>query len=219
MKITEKTPHFWQRCLLLVVGLTIMAFGVAFSIKASLGTSPISSLPYTLSVIVGPLTVGTATICLHCVLVLLQILLLRKQFEIFQLLQLVVAIIFGYVTDFAIWVISGVSYSAYWQQWIYCIIGILLVALGVSCEVTSRVTTLAGEGLVLAICRVTKLKFGNVKVCFDVSLVIIACILGLVFTGQLQGVREGTIAAAICVGLISKRFNIPLGKLEEKYLS
>lgn len=71
--------------LLFVAGLFVMAFGVAFSIKANLGTSPISSLPYTLSVIM-PLTVGTATICLHIVLILLQILILRKQYEPFQLL-------------------------------------------------------------------------------------------------------------------------------------
>ena len=93
--------HPLRRCLLLVAGLIIMAFGVAFSIKAGLGTSPISSLPYVLSLFT-PLTVGTATIAMHVTLILLQILLLRRRYDPVQLLQLPVAIAFGYLTDFSV---------------------------------------------------------------------------------------------------------------------
>lgn len=211
-------PHFIRRCFVLVLGLFVMAAGVAFSIHANLGTSPISSLPYTLSVIVGPLTVGTATICMHAALILLQMIILRKKYDPFQLIQLPVAIIFGYLTDFFDWVLDSLSYTAYWQQWIYCVIGICLVAAGVALEVVSRVTVLAGEGFALAVCQVAPIKFGNMKIIFDVSLVVIACALGLIFTGQLQGVREGTVAAAVCVGLLVKQISKPLKVLEEKYL-
>ena len=65
-----------KRYLVLFAGLWIMAFGVAFSIKANLGTSPISSVPYVVSLF-APLTVGNATILMHCVFILIQILLLR----------------------------------------------------------------------------------------------------------------------------------------------
>lgn len=74
-------------------------------------------------------------------------------------------------------------------------------------EVRSKVITLAGEGLVLAICQVKPIKFGNMKVIFDVSLVVTSCILGLLFAGGIKGVREGTVAAAVCVGLITKLIN------------
>lgn len=191
---------------LFIPGLFVMAFGVAFSIKANLGTSPISSLPYIISVIT-PLSVGTATIVLHCVLIALQILILKKRYQLFQLLQLPIAILFGYLTDFSIAVTDGISYSSYWQQVILCIIGILLVGIGVWMEVRSKVITLAGEGLVLAICQVKPIKFGNMKVIFDVSLVVTSCILGLLFAGGIKGVREGTVAAAVCVGLITKLIN------------
>lgn len=79
-----------KRYLLLCAGLAVMAFGVAFSIKASLGTSPISSFPYVVSVIT-PLTVGNATILMHCFFILLQIAILRKEYQLIQLLQLPVA--------------------------------------------------------------------------------------------------------------------------------
>lgn len=182
-----------------------MAFGVAFSIKAGLGTSPISSVPYVVSLF-SPLTVGTATIVMHCVFIVIQILILRKNYHLIQLMQLPVAFFFGYLTDFGVWAIQGVTCHSYLQQWIVCLIGIVLVAAGVSLEVKAGVVVLAGEGVVLSICKVLPVKFGYMKVGFDVTLVVTACILSIVFTGRLQGVREGTVAAAIMVGLIAKQF-------------
>ena len=103
----NKLPiYILKRYLLLLVGLSIMAFGVAFSIKASLGTSPISSVPYVVSLFT-PLTVGTATITMHCVFILLQILILRKNYHPIQLMQLPVAFFFGYLTDFGVWAVQG----------------------------------------------------------------------------------------------------------------
>ncbi len=201
-----------KRYLILLAGLAVMAFGVACSIKANLGTSPISSVPYVISLF-APLTVGTATILMHCVFILIQILLLRKQYHPIQLMQLPVAVFFGYLTDFGVWAVRGISCNSYWQQWILCLIGIFLVAVGVSLEVKAGVVVLAGEGVVLAICKIFPVKFGYMKVGFDVTLVVIACTLSLVFTGHLQGVREGTVAAALLVGMIAKQ----LGKFWEKW--
>ena len=205
IELNKLPVYILKRYLLLLAGLSIMAFGVAFSIKASLGTSPISSVPFVVSLFT-PLTVGTATITMHCVFILMQILILRKDYHLIQLMQLPVAFFFGYLTDFGVWAVQGISCNTYWQQWIVCLIGILLVAVGVSFEVKAGVVVLAGEGVVLAVCKVLpKIKFGYMKVGFDVTLVVIACILSFVFTGHLQGVREGTVAAALLVGLIAKQ--------------
>lgn len=201
-----------KRYLLLLAGLSVMAFGVAFSIKADLGTSPISSVPYTVSLF-SPLTVGTATIVMHCVFILLQILILRKNYHLIQLMQLPVAFLFGYLTDFGVWAVQRIGYHGYWQQWLLCLAGILLVAVGVSLEVKAGVVVLAGEGVVLAICQVLPVKFGYMKVGFDVTLVVTACVLSMVFTGQIQGVREGTVAAAVMVGLIARQ----IGKILSKW--
>lgn len=200
-----------KKYLFLCVGLFIMALGVGFSIKANLGTSPISSVPYVISLIT-PVTVGNATIVMHCVFIALQILILRKKYQLIQLMQLPVAVIFGYMTDFAVSLLSGVTYSSYLTQWLLCAVGIVFVATGVSIEVMAGVVTLAGEGLVLAICKVVPVKFGNMKVCFDVTLVLIAVLIGFVSSGTLLGVREGTIAAAVFVGLLSKQITKVLTK-------
>lgn len=209
--------HPLRRCLLLVAGLFIMAFGVAFSIKAGLGTSPISSLPYVLSLFT-PLTVGTATIAMHIALILLQILLLRRRYDPVQLLQLPVALIFGSLTDFSVWALQGVTASHYAVRWVLCLVGILLVGVGVSFEVTANLVTLAGEGMVLAVCKVFPVPFGNVKIGFDVTLVMIASLLSFLFLGGLYGVREGTVAAAFCVGLIARQVNRPMRRFAARFL-
>jgi uncharacterized membrane protein YczE len=211
-----KTEYI-KRYMFLCVALFIMSLGVAFSIKANLGTTPISSVPHVVSLI-SPLTVGVATIIMHCVFILLQIAILRRRYQPIQLMQLPVALFFGFMTDFSVWMIDGITYDSYLTQWLLCIIGIVLVAIGVSMEVTANVVTLAGEGLVLAICKVVPIKFGNMKVAFDVMLVVIAIVMGVVAKGELLGVREGTIAAAVLVGLLSKQICKPVKKIMDRLI-
>lgn len=202
-----------RRYLTLLVGLFIMSFGVAFSIKAGLGTSPVSSIPYVLSLIVPMMTVGETTILVNCLLVLLQILLLRREFELVQLIQVPVAIAFGYLTDLAVWALSPIVPTAYWQQWLFCILGILLVGIGVSFEVVADVVTMAGEGVALALCKTIKLPFAKAKITVDCSLVVIAVVLSFLFLHTLAGVREGTIAAAVFVGMTAKQVGRPMKRL------
>jgi len=207
--------EYLKRYLFLAAGLFVMSFGVAFSIKANLGTSPISSVPYVISLIL-PITVGEATIAMHCVFILIQILILRKRYQLIQLMQLPVAFVFGFMTDLAVWLLRGVAYASYPEQWLLCIVGIVLVATGVSMEVAANVVTLAGEGLVLAICRVVPVKFGNMKMCFDGILVATAVLIGICTKGTLLGVREGTVAAAVLVGQLSKQICKPMVRLMDK---
>lgn len=214
-KILEK--HLIERTIILLIGLYIMSLGIAFSIKASLGTSPISSVPYVTSCISG-LSVGETTIIINLVFILTQILLLRKKYNPLQLFQIPALILFGIMIDISGSLIKNITYSNYFQQWVLCFIGILLVGVGVSIEIMAKLVTTTGEGLVLAICKVFPLKFGNTKIMFDVVLVMISLVTVLIFLGHLEGVREGTIIAAILVGFIAKHLSKPLKLLENKYL-
>ncbi len=184
-----------------------MSFGVAFSINAELGTSPVSSIPYVTSEISG-LSVGTTTIIVNTIIVLLQIAVLRRRFKLIRLLQIPVCVVFGLLIDVAGLCIVAVVPDNYFMQWLLCVCGIVLVAVGVAFEMSAGVLTLAGEGLVQALCTVLpKVKFGYMKVMVDVSFVVIAVALSFIFLHELQGVREGTVAAAIFVGLIAKFLN------------
>ena len=214
----RKIDYPVRRFLFLCLGLSIMAFGVAFSIKAALGTSPISSVPYVTSVI-SRLSVGTTTINMNIMFVLIQIGILRRDYEWFQLLQIPAAIVFGTMIDVAEYVIAPIDVSNYFQQWLLCIIGIVLIALGVSVEVMANLVTTAGEGIVLAICKKAPIRFGNMKVIFDVTLVCIAIVLSLVFLKTLDGIREGTIAAALFVGQVTKQTNKVTKGIKAVFLS
>lgn len=76
---------------------------------------------------------------------------------------------------------------------------------------------LAGEGVSLAICKVLPIRFSSMKVIFDVTLVLIACVLGFGFTGSLQGVREGTIAAAVLVGMLVRAISKRKDALQRRF--
>lgn len=197
------------RYLILFLGLAVMSLGIAFSIRSDLGTTPISSVPYVLSIITS-LSVGTLMILLNLAFVLAQILILRRRFPPVQLLQIPVVVVFGLLNDAALWVVPDFDHSAYWQQWVLVAVGIVLVGIGVALQVKARATPLAGEGLILTISNELIRRFGakkpllfsSMKIQFDTTLVLIALVLALVFTGGLAGVREGTVAAALLVGVV-----------------
>lgn len=214
----RRINHPVRRVALLCLGLCVMACGVACSIKAALGTSPISSVPYVTAAISG-LSVGTTTIIMNFLFVVIQIAILRRRYEWFQLLQLPAAVLFGMMIDVAEGALQGLAVSSYLQQWLLCAVGIFLVALGVSMEVTANLVTTAGEGIVLAICKVAPIRFSNMKVIFDVTLVCLSIMLSLLFLGHLDGVREGTVCAAVCVGLITKQTNKLMRRVAEVILN
>ena len=126
-----KITHPFKRTVLLSIGMIIMAIGVAFSIKAELGTSSISSVPYVTSVISG-LSVGVTTIIINCLFIIAQILILRKRYNWFQLLQLPAVVLFGVMIDVAGIMLKPIPVSNYFEQWVLCIIGILLVGFGLA---------------------------------------------------------------------------------------
>ncbi|MFR4757004.1 MAG: DUF6198 family protein [Evtepia gabavorous] len=193
---------------LLGLGLLITAFGIAFSIQAGLGTSPISSLPYVVSLLT-PLSVGTATICLHGVLILLQLLILRRRYDPVQLLRLPVALVFGYLTDLGGLGDPGHPGALLWGAVAAVPGGVFLVGVGVALEVVAGVVTLAGEGFVLAVCRVTPFPFGNLKVAFDVLLVGVASLLSPAVPAQAVRGPGGYPGRRPGVGLIAKRLQPP----------
>lgn len=192
-----------KRYVIFLIGLFVNSLGVSLITKASLGTSPISSIPYVLS-LSFPFTLGNFTIFFSIFLILLQLLILRKNFKLEHVLQIPVSIIFGYFIDLTMLLFAWVNPQVYIMKIIYLLIGCLILGFGVYMEVVADVVMLPGESFVRAIVLTWKTNFGTTKICFDVSMSVIAAILSFVFTGRLNGVREGTIIAALLVGFIAR---------------
>ncbi|MFY9262449.1 MAG: YitT family protein [Actinomycetaceae bacterium] len=191
-----------KRYATLLLGLTILAFGIAFTIKSGLGTSPISSFPHVVD-LVSPLSVGMATILMHFIALGLQILIWGRRFKLIQLLQIPLGIAFGVLLDGAVWVLAFDVPTNYFLQWLLVLLGAVLTGLGVAVQISAKTVPLAAEGLVLAVSERWNIEFGRVKVVNDIVSVLLAIVTSLIASGTIQGVREGTVAASLLVGLVA----------------
>ena len=185
-----------------IVGLFIMTLGISLSVKSNLGVSPVSSIPYTITCITG-LEMGKATILFHIVLVVMQILILRKAFQMKNLLQVVVGVIFGYFTTFSNYLFSFLPTPEHTTVRLLMMLGsTVLIAVGIFFYLPADIVPLAGEGAMKAVSDTTHIAFNKVKVGFDISMVIISLISCLVALGTLGSVGVGTIIAAVLVGSV-----------------
>lgn len=182
-------------------GFLFMTLGIALSVKSDLGVSPVSSIPYTLTCVIG-LEMGKATILFHVFLVVLQVLILRKQFRLKNLLQIPVGIVFGYFTTFSNLLMSFIDLpDGIPMRLILMILSTFLIAFGIHLYVPVDLIPLAGEGAMLAISEKCSKKFSSVKMMFDISMVVISLITCLIVLHDIGSVGIGTIFAAFCVGI------------------
>ena len=197
----RKIPNAVLRIIVMLIGLAFVAASVGLTRATGLGTSPISCVPTTLSFFT-PLTIGGWTFVMNLVFVLIQITLLRRDFNIVQLLQIPYVFVFSAMIDFFVPIFALIPMTNYLVQLFFSIIGCFMTAFGVFLQVKASFLTLPGEGVVLSVAKVTKWHFPKCKIGFDASLVIIATVISLVAMGGLYGVREGTIISALFVGAV-----------------
>ena len=178
------------------VGIFLMTFGIALSCKADLGTSPISSVPWVMSMFL-PFSLGDITIMMNIVMILAQPLILRALYVRELVGQLLTTLAFGCSIDFSMGLLDWFIPSSALEQWLACLLSIVVLALGVFLEVRAKIFLVAGEGVVSVLAFVTQKKFSLIKNCFDISLVTLAIIISWVEFGTLQGVGAGTVVAAV----------------------
>ena len=158
-----------KRYIIFLIGLFINSLGVSLITKAALGTSPISSIPYVLSLIF-PFTLGQFTIYFSVLLVVLQLLILRRKFKVEHLLQIPISIAFGYFIDLTMEMLSFVNPQLYIIKIAALLIGCAILGFGVYTELLANVAMLPGESFVRAVVEVWHTEFGVTKVTFDVSM-------------------------------------------------
>lgn len=208
-----------KRYAVFIVSLFVMAIGVAMTKKAELGVSPISSVANVMSIQFTSLSIGNWLIIWNCVLILGQILFLRKKFQPVQLMQIPLSFLFGYFTDFGMWLMSFFDTDTYAVKMIFVIVGTVILGFGVALSVIANVVMNSGEAFVKAVSDVTHKDFGNLKIGFDVSCVVVSVVLSLIFFKmKIVGTREGTIIAALTTGILVKLFSKLIRKPFEKVL-
>ena len=207
----------WARRLLIyLLGLYLMAVGVVFSARSSLGVSPVGSLANVLYQIglsegaPGYVNLGNGTIAVYCLYILVEILLLRREFKPHMLLQLAASFLFGQLVNLATAMLSFLPAPGnYGVQLLYLLCSVPLVAAGVMLYLSPNILPTPGEGMSLAISRLTGLSVGSSKTVFDCSLVVISAAVSLLYFHRLTGVREGTVICALLVGFVLRQLQKP----------
>lgn len=189
-----------RRLLFYFAGLFIMTFGVVLSVKSDMGVTPISSIPYTMTVVAG-IDLGLATIIFSIAVVVLQILILRRDYRPINLLQIPVGIVFGAFLTLCGDLMAPIpNPENYLVQFLLMLASTVFVAFGVFLYVPANFVPLAPEGFILAVSTVSKKEFSVIKIMSDVSMVIISLVVCLMMVHSLGSVGIGTVVAALLVG-------------------
>lgn len=194
-----------KRWFIFICGLFSVALGISCIVKSMLGTAPISSTPYILS-LRFPISLGGFTFIVNMLFLLAQILILRRQFQYIQLLQIPITGIFASFIDLTMYLLSIVTPEMYISKFATMLVGTCILALGIALEIIGDVVVLPGEGIVNAIATRWYFDFGNTKTCFDTSIVLIAGFLSWLYFGEIHGIREGTLISALITGFIARFF-------------
>lgn len=195
-----KKEKIGLRILLLLVGIFVIAFGVALSIRSDLGTTSGSSLPYVSNLLFPSVSVGTFTILLNVLFVLIQVIILGKKTGLAQLLQMPLLLMFGLFIDLNLFITRSFVPDHYIWQLLTVVLSCFVIAFGIFLELKADVGYLPGEGLSLVVSETYNWNFGKVKISIDSILVAVALFSALIFRGRLDGIREGTVIAALFVG-------------------
>ncbi len=147
------------------------------------------------------------------VLVLGQILVLRRRFEPVQLFQLLVGFVFGSLIDVNMALTSWLVPATLVEKIVSQVAGCTILGLGIAVEVRCGSVTMPGEGFPVAVSSVTGIEFPKVKIAVDVSLVVLAVVFSYVFFGAWQWyiVGIGTLFAMVYVGMVVRLVGKHLG--------
>lgn len=202
----------FRKIVIYCLGLFIMAMGVSFSGSADLGMSTVNSIPYVLSEIFTQLSMGTWIIIIFSLYILIQFIILGRNIQPIRILQLICTTIFGYFTDFtnmladkflpnpASFALPAVG--VYGVRLVYLFISMVLIALGILFYLAPSLISLPGEGIMQVISEKLNVKLHIVKMCFDITVSVVALVISLLYFKQFHGIREGTVIAAFGVGKI-----------------
>lgn len=229
MSSVKRSRQEWaRRYLSFVFILFVIAFGTSLSIRANLGSSPISAPPYVLSLVPGiGITMGTMVIIMHVCFIIAQMVLLGRRYELMQLSQILVSLLFGVYTDLTMWMTYYLQVPeamsplvGYPLRLLELLAGGALLACGIAAEVRCDSLMLAGEGLPLAIAKASGADFGKVKICSDTGLVAIGVVLMLIDFGHWEWklIGVGTLVSMFYVGYMVRVLTPHMAWLDKVFI-
>ncbi len=195
----------FKRYSVFVLGLYFLSLGIVLIVCSSLGTTPISSVNYVVS-LNTPLSLGTCTFLINMLLILGQFWLIRgnntRRDTVEILLLIPFSFIFAAFIDINMMLASVLRPTSYLLAIALLLVGCVVQSVGVVLEIKPRVAMMSAEAFVKYASSRYHKEFGKFKIGFDITLVSLAVIISLAVTGRVEGVREGSVIAASITGII-----------------
>lgn len=210
-----KKERLLLRLMIYLAGIFMVSLGIVLCKKSELGISPISSVPYVLEYIV-PVSFGTLTMFFHLANTIIQMILLKRIKDWRLISQIPLAFIFGQTIN-GIQKYLIIDDQNIWIRCIALILSVLFTAGGMVCMLNMKLISNPPDGTVKEISEKTKIKFGNVKIFYDITMVVISVLLGIVFCRKIIGIGIGTLVSAIFIGKCVSGINFMLKYFHIKF--
>lgn len=210
-----KKENLTSRIIFFILGTAFNAFGITLITKAYLGTSPVSSLPFVLSLGLPP-SFGTLTFVFNMLFLAGQVIILRKAFSKIQFLQIPVTIVFSMLIDLFMSFFEQFKPSNYFYSVLLLILGCMVMAFGITLTIAANLIMTPGNAFVNALAGQIHKSYGTVEIYFDCTLTILSVIASFVLFGKFRGVREGTIISAFLIGSFINMYHKLFASLKNK---
>ncbi len=219
-KISKSSELLW------VFGIVFVALGVAICNKADLGVSMIAAPAFVVFDAINSLwsgfSVGMTEYLIQGLLLIILCIIARK-FNWRYLIAFLVAVIYGYVLNFFIWILGDTTFNEIWLRYVMLIVGDVVTAFGVACFFKTYMPLQVYELFVTEASNVFKININKMKSIFDISLLALSIILALTLFGDVATFKWSTIYYqsfhSIGLGTIITTFiNSPLIKGCSKFI-
>ena len=194
--------NWGKRLAIFCVGTLIYGFAVGLMAAPNVGVSPISSIAYSLTYIIPGMTLGMTQMLVNTIMVIIQMVWLKKEFPPVQLLQLPASLLFSVVIDTTmplVNLIMGLGSGMVFRAIVFlCSLPVMAAGLGLVLE--SNLVMMPGDGLAKTLAMKTGWPFGKAKVRTDCTCVALTCVLSLIFLRRIVGIQIGTVIAALTLG-------------------
>ena len=201
---TNKPRNNGYRVFFYVAGLVVLAAGLMLTTRSDMGSAPLISIPLAVSMIFGG-KFGDHVLVLYIAFAVIEYIIKWSKFKPYDLLQIPLSIVFTRIINlFAAYLPTAENVT---MQVLYLVIGVILTGIGASMSVNARIIPNPADGLVQALSDRSGKSMGFCKNATDISCVVIACIIGLVFKGSLIGIGVGTVIAMLFIGRVVWLYN------------
>ncbi len=201
-----KRRNWFFRIFFYAASMLILALAITLNTKTGLGVSPIVSVAFSVSRVFD-LNFGNMTLVLYVIFVIVELVIRGKNRRWYDLLQIVVSLIFTrFMNLFDAWI--SFPYEGFLPRILLLIVAIVLTGIGSAMSLNMRLVPNPGDGIVGTVADVCHMKVGFTKNMIDLSCITLTFFIGLISGHFLVGIGIGTVCAVIGVGRVVALFNL-----------